>query len=126
MSREELLRTLHESPEAERTLVNKVTRSAKKIPGSQAHCRNEGNKGISLMRFLGVVTSYRESLNGFLTLKSLEHHDNVFLQSMKDSQDHLKKKVVMSRDRIPAQGDGDPTIYITKTEDYTARMNIFT
>jgi hypothetical protein len=126
ISRDELLTTLRDDPQGERNLINKVTRAAKKIPGSKAHCRNEGNKGISLMRFLGVVTNQRESLNGFLTLTSLEHHDNVFLQSIKEGREHLDKKVVMSRDHIPAQEDGDPTIYITRTEDYTARMNIFT
>jgi hypothetical protein len=74
------------------------------------------------MRFISKQTGDVEHFNVFLTLTSKEHHDNVFLNSIDEGRQHLAKRVVASRDLIPADPQG--VEYILPQEDTVERMRI--
>ena len=122
VTRQQLIDTLSAGGAPAQALIDKVTRSAQRIPGSKAHCRSEGNKGTSLMRFISKQTGDVEHFNVFLTLTSKEHHDNIFLNSIDEGRQHLAKRVVASRDLIPADPQG--VEYILPQEDTVERMRI--
>ncbi|MCP3661881.1 MAG: AAA family ATPase [Gammaproteobacteria bacterium] len=121
-TRQALADTLSRGGNLAQDVINKVTRSAQSIPGSKAHCRREGNRGTSMMRFISKQTGNVEHFNVFLTLTSKEHHDNVFLASIEEGKRHLSKRVVASQDLIPADRQGID--YILPHVDTVERMRI--
>ena len=106
-------------------VVRLVSRTAKKVPGSKAHCRAESDKANDYIRFLSAHSDSTEHFNLFVTLTSKETHDNDFLRTIDEGQKHLEKIPVHGRANIPL--DVPPGVtYITKSDDAYLRNDILT
>ena len=124
LTHEQLLAILNSNDRSEADgLISQIQRSARKVPGSKAHCRSEGYKGTSMIRFLEALSGGKETFNFFLTLTAKELHDTEFLQSIPAGRLHLQKIVVDNPLLIPANPPPGAE-YITKAEDYFQRNRI--